>query len=64
MALTFKKRNDLDKLLGDLAIIPPEFEFNDSEKIEKKRDKQVKTPDDFLKQFDTKTKESDLKDVK
>lgn len=65
MALTFKKRDDLDKLLGDLAVMPPEFEFNDIEKIEKKTDKQVKTPDDFLKQFDTDTaKESDLKDVK
>lgn len=65
MALTFKKRDDLDKLLGDLAVMPPEFEFNEIEKIEKKTDTQVKTPDDFLKQFNTDTsKESDLKDVK
>ena len=65
MALTFKKRDDLDKVLGHLAVMPPEFEFTDAEKIEKTTDKRVKTPEDFLKQFNTDTpKESDLKDVK
>ncbi|MCJ1996583.1 hypothetical protein GYN67_07755 [Lactococcus piscium] len=53
MALTFKKRDDLDKVLGDLAVLPPQVVFTDIEKIEKTSDKSVKTPEDFLKQFNT-----------
>ena len=34
MALTFKKRDDLDKVLGDLAVLPPQVVFTDIEKIE------------------------------
>lgn len=53
MALTFKKRDDLDKVLDDLAVLPPQVVFTDIEKIEKTSDKSVKTPEDFLKQFNT-----------
>ncbi|MDR1605539.1 MAG: hypothetical protein LBS41_00365 [Streptococcaceae bacterium] len=49
MALTFKKRDDLDKVLGDLAALPPEVTFSDIEKIEKNSDKKIKSPEDFLK---------------
>ena len=29
MALTFKKRDDLDKVLEDLVALPPQVEFTD-----------------------------------
>ncbi|MCJ1993851.1 hypothetical protein GYN24_04570 [Lactococcus piscium] len=67
MALTFKKRDDLDKVLGDLAVLPPQVVFTDIEKIEKTSDKSVKTPEDFLKQFNTDLPIPDIersKDVK
>ncbi|MBP6300924.1 MAG: hypothetical protein KBB22_02165 [Lactococcus sp.] len=51
MALTFKKRDDLDKVLEDLAALPPQVEFTDSDKIEKTSDKKIKSPEDFLKKF-------------
>ena len=61
MALTFKKRDDLDKVLGDLAVLPPQVVFTDIEKIEKTSDKSVKTPEDFLKQFNTDLPNTDKK---
>ncbi|GFH40923.1 SPJ_0845 family protein [Pseudolactococcus insecticola] len=59
MALTFKKRDDLDKVLGDLAALPPQVEINDLEKIEKTSDKKVKSPEDFLKNTDTQESQED-----
>jgi hypothetical protein len=59
MALTFKKRDDFDKVLGDLAALPPEVVLTDTPKIEKTSDKKVKTPEDFLKQFETTTPPQD-----
>lgn len=53
MALTFKKRDDFDKVLGELAALPPQVEITDTPDINKTSDKKVKTPEDFLKEFDT-----------
>ena len=43
MALTFKKRDDLDKVLDELAALPPQVEFTDPDKIEKTSDKKIKS---------------------
>ena len=59
MALTFKKRDDLDKVLEELAALPPQVAFTDPDKIEKTSDKQFKTPEDFLKKFETAQTEKD-----
>lgn len=52
MALTFKKRDDFDKVLGELAALPPEVLITEPEKNEKTTDRKIKSPEDFLKQFD------------
>lgn len=52
MALTFKKRDDLDKVLDELAALPPQVKFTDPDKIEKTSDKKIKSPEDFLKKFE------------
>ncbi|GAB2021422.1 hypothetical protein RyT2_04960 [Pseudolactococcus yaeyamensis] len=52
MALTFKKRDDLDKVLDELAALPPQVEFTDPDKIEKTSDKKIKSPEDFLRKFE------------
>jgi hypothetical protein len=52
MALTFKKRDDFDKVLGDLATLPSLFDSFDAETNEKLSDKKVKSPEDFLKNLD------------
>lgn len=52
MALTFKKRDDFDKVLGELAALPPEVLITEPEKNEKRTDRKIKSPEDFLKQFD------------
>ena len=51
MALTFKKRDDLDKVLEDLAALPPQVEFTDPDKIEMTSDKKIKSPEDFSKKI-------------
>lgn len=52
MALTFKKRDDFDKVLGELAALPPEVLITEPEKNEKTTDRKIKSPEDFLNQFD------------
>lgn len=59
MALTFKKRDDFDKVLGELAALPPEVLITEPEKNEKTTDRKIKSPEDFLKQFDENNSEKE-----
>lgn len=59
MALTFKKRDDFDKVLGELAALPPEVVLTEPEKNSKLSDKKYKSPEDFLKELAPKPSEKE-----
>ncbi|GFH42377.1 hypothetical protein Hs30E_09280 [Lactococcus hodotermopsidis] len=61
MALTFKKRDDFDKVLGDLGVLPPEITFD--EKNEKPNGQKVKSAEDFLINNENNTKAEKSKNV-
>jgi hypothetical protein len=50
MALTFKKRDDLEKQLEDLFVLPKDMILvNEGDKTTLTTEKKIKSPEDFLK---------------